>query len=88
MGSDRRHFFNQLINVGALSGLAAILPSDALAKVESSILGETPAAGLPLQTGNTTRTHAFHAHTYILRSDAGHPLTPDLGNQGLVRLPD
>ena len=30
MGSDRRTFFNQLVNVDALSGLAAMLPSDAL----------------------------------------------------------
>jgi hypothetical protein len=67
MGSDRRQFFNQLVNLGALSGLAAMLPSDALAKVESSILGETPAAGLPVQAGGTTRTHTFHAHAQILR---------------------
>ena len=33
MGSDRRQFFNQLVNVGALSGLAAMLPADAFAKV-------------------------------------------------------
>jgi hypothetical protein len=37
MGSDRRMFFNQVVNVGALSGLAAMLPSDAFAKVESSV---------------------------------------------------
>ena len=31
---------------------------------------------------------SFHAHAHILRSDVGHPLTPDLGSQGFVRLPD
>jgi hypothetical protein len=88
MGSDRRQFFNQLVNVGALSGLAAMLPSDAFARVESRIRGETPGTGAQLQSGNdTTRTHTFHAHAHILRSDAGHPLTHDLGNQGFVRLP-
>jgi hypothetical protein len=88
MGSDRRQFFNQLVNLGALSGLAAMLPSDAFATVESSILGETPTTGLPVQAGNTTRTHTFHAHAQILGSGAGHPLTHGLGNQGLIRLPD
>jgi len=82
MGSDRRTFFNQLVNVGALSGLAAMFPSDALAKVESSIRGETPGTGVQL------RTHTFHAHANILHSDAGHPLAHELGNQGFVRLPD
>jgi hypothetical protein len=62
-----------LVNLGALSGLAAMLPADAFAKVESSILGETPAAGLSVQADNTTRTHTFHAHAQILRSDTGHP---------------
>jgi hypothetical protein len=89
MGSDRRTFFNQLVNVGALSGLAAMLPADAFAKVESSIRGESPAAGTQLQSGNdTARTHTFHAHANILRSDAGSPLAHDLGSQGLIRLPD
>ena len=89
MGSDRRQFFNQLVNVGALSGLAAMLPSDAFARVESSIRGETPGTGVQLQSdNNTTRTHTFHAHAHVLRSDAGHPITHDLGNQGFVRLPD
>ncbi len=77
------------MNVGALSGLAALLPSDALAKVERSIRGEAPGTGVELEAGNdTTRTHTFHAHANILRSDAGHPLTPDLGHQGIIRLPD
>jgi hypothetical protein len=88
MGSDRRQFFNQLVNLGALSGLAAMLPSDALAKLESSILGETPAAGLPVQAGSTTRTHTFHGHAQVLSSDAGHPLSHNLENQGLIRLPE
>ena len=66
-----------------------MFPSDALAKVESSIRGETPGTGVQLQAGNdTTRTHTFHAHANILHSDAGHPLAHELGNQGFVRLPD
>ena len=74
MGSDRRTFFNQLVNVGALSGLAAMLPSDAFARVESSIRGETPGTGVQFQSGHdTTRTHIFHAHAHILRSDVGIP---------------
>jgi hypothetical protein len=88
MGSDRRQFVNQLVNLGALSGLAAMLPSDAFAKVESSILGESPHFGLPVQAGNTTRTHTFHAHAQIISSGAGHSPTRHLENQGLIRLPD
>jgi hypothetical protein len=89
MGSDRRTFFNQLVNVGALSGLAAMLPSDALAKVESSIRGETPGTGVPLQSvADTTRTHTFHAHAHILRSNAERPFTQQLGSQAAIRLPD
>ena len=66
MGSDRRTFFNQLVNAGALSGLAAMLPSDAFARVESSLSGESPATGVQLQTGNdTARTHTYHAHANI-----------------------
>lgn len=42
MGSDRGKSFNQLVNVGALSGLAAGLPSEMFAKFENAILGETP----------------------------------------------
>src|SRR5258708_10258757 len=88
MGSDRRTFFNQLVNVGALSGLAAILPSDAFARVESSIRGETPRAGVQFQAGNdTVRTHTYHALASILRSDAEHPLTRQLGSQAAIRLP-
>jgi hypothetical protein len=49
MGSDRRQFFNQLVNVGALSGLAAMLPSDAFAKIESALQGETPSTGMQFQ---------------------------------------
>jgi hypothetical protein len=56
MGSDRRQFVNQLVNIGALSGLAAMLPSDAFARVESSIRGESTATGLAPQAGGTTRT--------------------------------
>src|ERR1700757_5175950 len=91
MGSDRRRFFNQLVNVGALSGLAAILPSDALAKAESTLLGETSESseGSKLQTNsNTTQTHIFHANAHILRSDSGHPLVSQLGNKAAIRLPD
>jgi hypothetical protein len=89
MGSDRRQFFNQLVNVGALSGLAAMLPSDAFAKVESSILGESPATGVRLPAGNdTARTHTYHAHARVLQADAAHPLPHDLGDQGLIRLPE
>lgn len=89
MGSDRRTFFNQLVNVGALSGLAAMLPSDALAQVESSIRGETPGTGVEFQAGvDTTRTHTFHAHAHIFRSDSDHALTRELGNQGFIRLPE
>src|SRR5258708_2604357 len=87
MGSDRRTFFNQLVNVGALSGLAAMLPSDALAKVESSIQGETPE--VQLESGNdTTRTHTFHAHAHIFHSDTDHRLAHELGSQRLIRLPE
>lgn len=89
MGSDRRQFFNQLVNVGALSGLAAMLPSDAFAKIESALQGDAPSSGIQVQGADgTTRTHTFHAHAHILRSDAGHPLMHDLGNKGFVRLPD
>lgn len=89
MRSDRRQFFNQLVNVGALSGLAAMLPSDAFAKVESVLQRDTSSAGIQIQGADgIVRTHTFHAHAHILRSDAGHPLTPELGNQGFVRLPD
>jgi hypothetical protein len=35
MGSDRRQFFNQLVNVGALSGLVAMFPSDAFARMKA-----------------------------------------------------
>lgn len=89
MGSDRRQFFNQLVNVGALSGLAAMLPSDAFAKIESVLQGDTPSAGIHVQgTDGTTRTHTFHARAHILRSDAGHPLIHELGSKGFVRLSD
>jgi len=78
MGSDRRTFFNQLVNVGALSGLAAMLPSDAFAKVESGIHGESPATAMPFDAGDdVTRNHLFHAHAYVLQGDAQHaPLRP------------
>ena len=36
----------------------------------------------------TPREHTFHAHAAILRADAQHPLTQELGSQGFVRLPD
>jgi hypothetical protein len=89
MGSDRRTFFNQLVNVGALSGLATMLPSDAFAKIESVLQGGASSAGIQAQSADgITRTHTFHAHAHILRSDAGHPLAHDLGSQGFVRLPD
>lgn len=89
MGSDRRQFFNQLVNVGALSGLAAMLPSDAFAKIESAPSGDMPSAGIQVQGADgVTRTHTFHAHAHILHSDAGHPLAHDLENRGYVRLPD
>jgi hypothetical protein len=85
MGSDRRQFLNQLVNVGALSGLAAMLPTEAFAKVENSLRGETPATGVQLQTSNdTTRTHTFHAHAEILRFAPGR----DTVNQGHIRVPD
>ncbi len=89
MGSDRRTFFNQLVNVGALSGLAAMLPSDALAQVETSIREDTSASTVALDAGNdTTRTHTFHAHAHIFQSQADHALTRQLGNQRTIRLPD
>jgi hypothetical protein len=88
MSSDRRTFFNQLVNIGAMTGLAAMLPSDALAQVEGSIRGETPEAGLQIETGNgTVRTHTFHAHTYIFNAGS-HPLTNVVGSQRAIRLPD
>ena len=89
MGSDRRTFFNQLVNVGALSGLAAILPSDAFAKVESTIRWETPEAGMPLDSVNDAALrHLFHAHAYILNSDSQHPPAHNLAHQGFIRLPE
>lgn len=89
MGSDRRTFFNQLVNVGALSGLAAMLPSDAFAKVESSIRGEAPEAGMPLDSGgDVALRHLFHAHAYILNSDPQHPLADNLANRSFIRLPE
>jgi hypothetical protein len=72
-----------------LSGLAAMFPSDAFAKIESALRGDTPAPGIKVEgPDGVTRTHIFHAHAHVLRSDAGHPLTPDLGDQGTVHLPD
>jgi hypothetical protein len=41
MGSDRRQFFNQLVNLGALSGLAAMLPSDLTSVFAGPIPTET-----------------------------------------------
>ena len=59
-----------------------------LQQLRAASAGRRPAAGLPIQTGNTTRTHTFHAHAHILGSGAGHPLTRGLGNQGPIRLPE
>lgn len=66
-----------------------MLPSEAFAKIESALQGETPSAGMQFQGADgITRNHIFHAHAHILRSDAAHPLTPDIGSQGFIRLPD
>jgi hypothetical protein len=84
MGSDRRQFFNQLVNVGALSGLAAMLPSDAFARVESALQRDTPSAGINVQGADgITRTHTFRAHAHILRPDAAHPLSSILASSAL-----
>jgi hypothetical protein len=56
MGSDRRTFFNQLASVGAFSGLAAILPSDALAKVEAASNGSSTAEHAQVSTLRRTHT--------------------------------
>src|SRR5260370_7032746 len=89
MGSDRRQFFNQLVNVGALSGLAAMLPSDAFAKIESTLLGETPTAGIQIQgTDGITRTYFFHANSHAIRPDTNNPLTMELGSKASAHLPE
>jgi hypothetical protein len=89
MGSDRRTFFNQLVNVGALSGLAAMLPSDAFAKIESTLLGETPTAGIQVRgTDGVTRTYFFHAHAHAIRPDTNNPPTIELESKASVHLPE
>ncbi len=45
MGSDRRQFFNQLVNLGALSSLAAMLPSDVLQELRAAYLGRRQPPG-------------------------------------------
>jgi hypothetical protein len=66
-----------------------MLPADALAKVESSILGETPGPGLQFESNKeTTRTHTFHSAARIVESDNAHPLNPDFASQAFLKLPE
>jgi hypothetical protein len=86
MTSDRRKFFNQLVNIGALSGLAAMLPSDAFAEVEKTLLGETSTTGIQIKTADgITRTYFFHAHAHSLRTDAGSETSVQLPEEGGFR---
>jgi hypothetical protein len=79
-------FFNQLANLGALSGLAAMLPSDAFAEVKRTLLGETPATGIQIQTADgITRTYLFHAHAHSVGADAGHQASVHLPEEGGFR---
>ena len=89
MGSDRRTFFNQLVNVGALSGLAAMLPSDAFAKIESALRKDSPATGIQIQgTDGITRTYFFHADSHAIRPDTNNPPTMELGSKASAHLPE
>jgi hypothetical protein len=86
MGSDRRMFFNQLVNLGALSGLAAMLPSHTFAEVEKTLLGETTTTGIQIKTADgITRTYFFHAHAHSLRTVAGSEASVQLPEEGGFR---
>ena len=89
MGPDRRTFFAYLAKIGALSGLAAMFPSDAFGKIESSLAEELPGGGMQIQGADgIVRTHFFHANAAMLQSNGERSLAGQLPNKASIKLPE
>lgn len=66
-----------------------MFPSDAFAKIESSLAEGLPGAEMQIQGADgVTRTPFFHANAGMLRLDRERSLTAELPNKASIKLPE